>query len=808
MKVTNQRSRFAKAALCSAITLALMGCGEDSLKDSTSTAPPEGGDTGGSVTVSVSPDYKLELLSGEHLPFGGATTEVNAVNPDSVAAASFQAVKPLGTVIKTTKPATAEVWAGTTLPDSKALELSEERSQVTMWVYSPAADLPVLFKVENASNGDEFAEVEVNTTKANDWEQLTFDFTQLKAGELNPDFVFNKKSVFFDFGNSGTERVFYWDNVRHEGYGLLDQPQPESYPVSDSGKPLLGNPEYQAISYGAWRTKARADGETVPSVAQHIEDMKILSAMGIKMVRTYNTQGFKGTDGKSNTENLLAAIRQLKDQAEADGKSFEMYVMLGVWIDALNSWTGNPIDSAVDSPNNALEIAKAKELALKYPDIVKVVAVGNEAMVDWAASYKVHPSIILNHVNDFQSWKQENESTQNLWITTSDNWAVWAGIDANGNNNDQQDLKALIQAVDYVSLHTYAFHDTKWHPDFREDWKVPEAEQELSKEAQIATAMDKAYLHSLEQYATAQQFVHSVDPSKPIHIGETGWATFSNEAYGAGGTQAADEYKQKLFHDDMRDFSDNSGVSLFFFQAFDEPWKGDAANDGHSEQHFGLIDIDCHVKYVAWDKVETLNELGLTRDCAFSASYGGVFETLLADVQPSPFAPVEQPPLEGEFKVLGAGAFSGASAIAWEGTSWAGIDSDGVLTVATLPDGAKDWGWGAHIGDDTMRDFSNVKTLKFDIRGYTEDGKVLAEFGFGVGFQSDTGGEWASNHTIRFNEGSRQLTTEWQTIEVDISEFSGTPDLTKIAQPFVVHNTSKEGLTASDIQIRNISWFE
>ncbi|PFG58600.1 exo-beta-1,3-glucanase (GH17 family) [Vibrio sp. ES.051] len=808
MRVTNQRSRFAKAALCSAITLALIGCGDESLKENIITDPPGGEDSGDSVTVSVSPDYKLELLSGEHLSFGGAVTEVNAINPDSVAPASSLVVKPLGTVIKTTKPTTAEIWAGTTLPDSKTLELSEKRSQITMWVYSSAVDIPVLFKVENANNANEFVEAEVRTTKANEWEQLTFDFTQPKGGELNPSFVFNKKSVFFDFGNSGVDRVVYWDNVRHEGYGLLDQPQPKNYPVSDSGKPLLGNPEYQAISYGAWRERARTDGDTVPSVAQHLEDMKILSAMGIKMVRTYNTQGFKGTDGQSNTENLLAAIRLLKDQAEADGKSFEMYVMLGVWIDALNSWTGNPIDSSVDSPNNALEIAKAKELALKYPDIVKVVAVGNEAMVDWASSYKVHPSIILDHVNDLQSWKQAHESIQNLWITTSDNWAVWAGIDANGNQNEQSDLKALIQAVDYVSLHTYAFHDTKWHPELSEEWKVSEQDQGLTKEEQIATAMDKAYVHSLEQYAAAQQFIHDVDPSKPIHIGETGWSTFSNEAYGDDGTQAADEYKQKLFYDDMRDFSNNSGVSLFFFQAFDEPWKGDAANNGHSEQHFGLIDIDCHVKYTAWDKVKTLNELGLTRDCAFSASYGGVLETLLADVQPPPFAPVEQPPLEGEFKVLGASLFSGASAIAWEGTSWAGIDDDGVLTVATLPDSAKDWGWGAHIGDDTVRDFSNIKTLKFDIRSYTEGGKPLAEFGFGIGFQSDTGGEWASNHTIRFNEGGRQLTTEWQTVDVDISEFSGAPDLTKIAQPFVVHNTTNSGLTESEIQIRNISWFE
>ncbi|MGR5548098.1 hypothetical protein [Vibrio sp. DNB22_12_1] len=805
MRIINQRSQFAKAALCSAISLALLGCGGDSVK--TDPPPTDGGDNGGEVvtpTVSVAPDYVMDLSAPSD--FEGAVTELGVVNPNSLSSSALNVSEPVGTVLKTSRAADAKPWAGTILSDTKTLDLDQERSLITVWVYAPAADIPVRLKVENKANSDEFAEVEVKTTKANEWELLTFDFNNLVGGELNSDFTFNQKVIFFDFMSETNDKVFYWHNIRHEGYGLLAQPKPETYPTSDSGKPLLGNPEYQAISYGAWRTKERMDGDTVPSVADQMEDMRVLSAMGIKVIRTYNTQGFKGLDGESNTENLLEAIRLLK----AEDENFEMYVMLGVWIDALNSWTGQAIDSSVDSPNNQLELAKAKELALEYPDIVKVIAVGNEAMVNWAASYKVHPSIILNHVNDLQSWKQENDATKDLWVTTSDNWAVWAGQDANANHNEQSDLKALIQAVDYVSLHTYAFHDTQWDPIFKTDWKISEQDQSLTKEEQIALSMDKAYVRSLEQFALAQQFINSVDPTKPIHIGETGWSSLSTEAYGAGGTQAADEYKQKRFHDDMRDFSANENVSLFFFQAFDEPWKGDANNDGHSEQHFGLIDMDCNVKYVAWDKVETLNQLGLTRDCDFTASYGGDLPSLMADVLAPPNAPIVQPdePLvDGEFRVLGSAVYEGADAFAWEGTAWAGIDDNGILTIATDPASALDWGWGAHIGDNSVRDFSDIKTLKFEIRGTTENGKPLAEFGFGVGFQSDTGGQWASNHSIRINEGEYTLTEEWQVIEVDISKFSGEPVLTKVVAPFMVHNEGKDGLTEADIQFRNISWF-
>jgi exo-beta-1,3-glucanase (GH17 family) len=590
---------------------------------------------------------------------------------------------------------------------------------------------------------------------------------------------------------------------------LAPQPTPATFPVASNGDALLGNPDYLAISYGAWRTTVRESGAIVPSIDDHKEDMKILAAMGIKVLRTYNTQGFIGLDGKSNTENLLQAIKELK----AADDTFEMYVLLGVWIDALNSWTDLDIVHDQENPGNALEIAKAKELALAYPDIVKVIAVGNEAMVAWA-EYHVVPGIILGHVNDLQSWKQQSPDTADLWITSSDNFAVWAGDDANGNHREQADIKALIEAVDYISLHTYAHHDTHYDPTFKEAWKVPLSEQELSKEEQIASAMEKAYNRTLDQIVKGQTFVNSVDPTKPIHIGETGWSTVSSEMFGEGGTQAADEYKQKIFYDDMRELTNNFGASLFFFQAFDEPWKGDPNNPTHSEKHFGLIDIDGKVKYLAWDKVDTLNNLGLTRGdvSQFEASYGGDEITLLDTVLPPPFVIPVAPGEAGEFIVLSTGPFTGADAFGWEGTTWAGIDeTTGILTVVPTVPAIKDWGWGAMVGDNNPRDLSDKSSIRFEIRGSTEQGNPLAEFVFGVGFQTDYG-EWGSNYSVKFNDGNGYtLTEEWQTITIDIA--TDLPEsvlqLDKVKNPLIVHHTSIDGnLTESDIQLRNISWFE
>ncbi len=590
---------------------------------------------------------------------------------------------------------------------------------------------------------------------------------------------------------------------------LAPQPIPATFPTASNGDALLGNPDYLAISYGAWRTTTRESGAIVPSVDDHKEDMKILAAMGIKMLRTYNTQGFIGLDGKSNTENLLQGIKELKEE----DASFEMYVMLGVWIDALNSWTDLDIVHDQENPGNELEIAKAKELALAYPDIVKVIAVGNEAMVAWA-EYHVVPGIILGHVNDLQSWKQQSPDTADLWITSSDNFAVWAGDDANGNHGEQADIKALIEAVDYVSLHTYAHHDTNYDPTFKEQWKVPLAEQELTKEEQIASAMEKAYNRTIEQIAKGQVFVNSVDPTKPIHIGETGWSTVSSEMFGAGGTQAADEYKQKIFYDDMRKFTNEFGASLFFFQAFDEPWKGDPNNPTHSEKHFGLIDIDGKVKYLAWDKVDTLNDLGLTRGDVsfFEATFGGDETTLLDTVLPPPFVATVAPPEEGEFSVLGSVLYEGATAYGWNSpiTAWAGIDeATGVLTVAADPSLAADWGWGAGVGiAGQTTNLSGYQSMSFEIRGVESAESVLAQFGFYLGYQTDGG-----NHWIRFNAGQGyDLTTDWQTITVSLSEFSGTPDLSKVVSPFTIADiypdSGGSAPTKSNIEVRNISWFE
>jgi exo-beta-1,3-glucanase (GH17 family) len=419
------------------------------------------------------------------------------------------------------------------------------------------------------------------------------------------------------------------------GVELLEQAKAQgNYPTAKNGDILLGNKDYLAISYGAWRSDVRDSGELVPTVAEQKEDMKILSAMGIKVLRTYNTQNYIGLDGKSNTQNLLEAIKQLKEE----DPDFEMYVMLGIWIDALNSFTDKPVVHDKENETNVLEMAMGIKLAQEYPSIVKVLAVGNEAMVHWAP-YHVDPVIILKHVNALQALKAQGLIDKSIWITSSDNHASWGSLGLGEDNPyDNDDLKALIAAVDYISLHTYPFHDTYYDKDF---WLVPSDEANLSVKQKVDLAMIRAKDLVIEQTAGAQAYMLSLGIDKQIHIGETGWASKANVQYGESGSKAADEYKQKAFSDAMRKWSNDFGASLFLFQAFDEPWKGDANNPGDSEKHFGLIDIDGNAKYVAWDSVDKLNKAGLSRGevSTFTKSFNGDINALMATVSAPQLAP-------------------------------------------------------------------------------------------------------------------------------------------------------------------------
>lgn len=383
-----------------------------------------------------------------------------------------------------------------------------------------------------------------------------------------------------------------------------------------TAKELLSNPDYLAISYGGYRENTR---NVQPKVSQLKQDLKILQAMDIKVLRTYNVR-------LPHAANVLEAIKQLKEE----DAEFEMYVMLGAWIDCKNAWTELPLNHNEESEYNASEIKRAVELANEYPDIVKIIAVGNEAMVKWATAYFVQPHIILKWVNHLQDLKKDGKLDKDLWITSSDNFASWGGGESEYHT---QELEELVKSVDYLSIHTYPMHDTHYNPIF---WGVLHKEKNLSNTEKIDKAMNRALSYAISQYDSVSSYMKTLGVDKPIHIGETGWASFSDRHYGPEGSRATDEYKQALYYHKMRAWATENKVKCFYFEAFDEPWK-DAQYPNGSENFFGLFTVEGKAKYVLWEDVDKGTFKGLKRGKnKITKTYEGKLEDLLLDVDMPP----------------------------------------------------------------------------------------------------------------------------------------------------------------------------
>lgn len=376
---------------------------------------------------------------------------------------------------------------------------------------------------------------------------------------------------------------------------------------------LLGNPKYQGICYGGYRTNSR---DREPNVSEVMEDLKILAAIDIKIIRTYNLH-------REEIVNVLKAITELKKE----NPKFEMYVMLGVWIDCKNAWTEIAPIHDEESQRNTIEIQKAVELSNQYPEIIKIISVGNEAMVKWATSYYVTPAIILKWVNHLQELKKSEQLPKNLWITSSDNYLSWGGGEEQYHT---EDLNSLIKAVDYISLHSYPIHDERYFPEI---WGIKENEANLSDKMKIDAAMLRARDYAISQYNGVVKYMKSIGVDKPVHIGETGWTTIDNIYYGDKGSKAADEYKAAQYYKLMREWSNKEKITCFYFEAFDENWK-DGLNPEGYENHFGLFNLQNQVKFALWDKVDKGIFNGLTRNGKpITKTYNGDENALWQDVK-------------------------------------------------------------------------------------------------------------------------------------------------------------------------------
>jgi exo-beta-1,3-glucanase (GH17 family) len=321
---------------------------------------------------------------------------------------------------------------------------------------------------------------------------------------------------------------------------VADQPPasgPDEERVSEGQNRV--RPRY-AVAYSGYREGQHPDqgqGAKNPTDEQILEDLKILT-------RDYNFGLIRLYDSGENSKTVLRLIREHK---------LKLNVMLGIWLSAEVSnhrdcpWLDDPIPKEVlakNKENNRHEIKRGIELANEYSDIVIAVSVGNEALVSWTDHL-----VKLNRVISFV--KQVKAAIAQP-VTVAENFAWWAERGA-----------PLAKELDFITVHSYAI------------WAERDIDDALAFTAGNIEAVRKAL------------------PGSELIIGEVGWATTASEF----GDRASEE-KQRQYFKEVTEWAAKLNVTTFWFEAFDEDWKGDPNNPNGAEKHFGLFTIDRKPKLV------------------------------------------------------------------------------------------------------------------------------------------------------------------------------------------------------------------
>lgn len=314
-------------------------------------------------------------------------------------------------------------------------------------------------------------------------------------------------------------------------------PEPQSI-LEQSPSDLLAG-EVMAMAYSGFREGQhpdRGEGAVNPSEAETLEDLQILLEHDFKLIRVYDTY-----------ENSVMTLEVIRDN------NLPIKVLLGIWLQAEISnhegcpWLDEPIpddELAANTLANLAAVNKGIELAQQFDDIVVAVNVGNEALVEWN-DHMVSLDKVIEYV---EKVKAEIEQP----VTVADNYEWWI-----------EDGAPLAAAVDFLGIHTYPAWEDK--------------------------TIDEAMSYTIENL----ERVRAALPDKPMAILEAGWATTALEFPGQ-----ANEANQERYYRELDAWATEHNVTVFFFEAFDEPWKGNPANVDGAEKHWGVFFVDRTPKQV------------------------------------------------------------------------------------------------------------------------------------------------------------------------------------------------------------------
>jgi len=281
-----------------------------------------------------------------------------------------------------------------------------------------------------------------------------------------------------------------------------------------------------AICYSGYRKGQSPDTDIHPTYNQIKEDLLILHGQW-DYLRLY--------DCSVHAEIVLDIIQKEK---------LNFKVMLGAFIAAEMNNFGCPWGTIYSEEKlllnrkvNLNNIERLINLANRYPDIVFSTSAGNEATVDWTDHFVPVKNVI--------EYVRLLKTGTNQPVTFCENYVPWLNK-----------LAPLAEEVDFISIHTYPVWEYK---------RIQEA-MEYTKQN---------YFEVANKY-----------PGIPVMITEAGWATNSN-GRGISPENVSEEY-QELYYLQLEEWCINEGIISFFFEAFDEPWKG-FSEEIEPEKHWGLF---------------------------------------------------------------------------------------------------------------------------------------------------------------------------------------------------------------------------
>jgi exo-beta-1,3-glucanase (GH17 family) len=291
--------------------------------------------------------------------------------------------------------------------------------------------------------------------------------------------------------------------------------------------------QVMAVAYSGYREGQhpdRGDGAANPSRAEILEDLRILVRQGFRLIRLYDAG-----------ENARAVLELIEEHG------LPIRVLLGIWLDAEVSnhegcpWLVEPIPAktlAANAQRNAEEIERGIGLANAYPDIVVAVNVGSEALVDWN-DHMMSVAGVIAYVRRVKSRIDQP-------VTVAEIYAWWAKEGA-----------TLARELDFIGVHTYPVWEGK--------------------------TIDEGLAHTIANI----EAVNAALPDRRIVILEAGWATTAVE-FG----DRAGEVQQMRYYRELENWARHANTTVFFFEAFDEPWKGNPDNPLGAEKHWGLFNVD------------------------------------------------------------------------------------------------------------------------------------------------------------------------------------------------------------------------